>query len=162
MRFSCVEDIWLVAEPDGLKVKVRLSGKDEYITVINETKVFNEDGSPSLISHNVSSSGIEAKADNKSAVEDVMIFSNEFWKLVITPQYVRKDNTKMKVNCCQCNGSGLILDPDAVSFLSAQKKCFYCWGDGTREVLPNIPPPPEMDQKFLADLREWFQNYNRN
>ena len=67
MRFSCVDDIWLVAEPVGLKVKVRLSGKDEYITVINETKVFNEDGSPSLISHNVSSSGIEAKADNKSA-----------------------------------------------------------------------------------------------
>lgn len=65
-----VDDIWLVSEPDGLKVKVRLYGREEYITVINETKVFNSDGSVSLISHNVSSSGIEAKADNNSAVED--------------------------------------------------------------------------------------------
>lgn len=68
MGYSNISDIWLVSESDGLKVKVRLSGSDEYIAVINETKVFNADGSASLISHNVSSSGIEAKAKNKSAV----------------------------------------------------------------------------------------------
>lgn len=70
MGYSNISDIWLVSEPDGLKVKVRLSGSDEYIAVINETKVFNADGSASLISHNVSSSGIEAKANNTSALED--------------------------------------------------------------------------------------------
>jgi hypothetical protein len=88
-----------------------------------------------------------------------MEFENEYWKLVITPRYVRKDSSKIKVDCVNCKGSGLIDNPDAMGLMDHNMKCFYCWGDGKREVLPEIPPPPEIDHKFLEDLKEWFQNY---
>lgn len=88
-----------------------------------------------------------------------MEFENEHWRLVITPRYVRKDNTKIKVECPSCKGSGIITDPDAIGLSSKQKKCFYCWGDGSREILPEIPPPPEMDKNFLEDLKTWYENY---
>jgi hypothetical protein len=88
-----------------------------------------------------------------------MIFSNEYWELVVIPQYVRKDSSKIKVDCVHCKGSGIVDNPDAMGLMDIHMKCFYCWGDGKREVLPEIPPPPEIDNKFLEDLKEWFENY---
>lgn len=92
-----------------------------------------------------------------------MEFSNEHWRLIITPQYVRKDNQKIKVDCHSCNGQGFEdeTDPNYLGFLDRGKPCFFCHGTGKREVLPEIPPPPEMDQQFLDDLKKWFQNYRR-
>ena len=84
-----------------------------------------------------------------------MEFSNEYWKLVITPRYASK------VDCVNCNGSGIVDNPDATGLMDKNMKCFYCWGDGKREVLPEIPIPPEMCHKFLDDLKEWFENYKR-
>lgn len=90
-----------------------------------------------------------------------MEWSNEHWRLVVTPRYVRKDNQKIKIACVHCKGSGVVDNPDAMGLMDASMKCFYCWGDGKIEVLPEIPPPPEMDQKFVSDLREWIKNYGR-
>jgi hypothetical protein len=89
-----------------------------------------------------------------------MIFSNEYWELVVIPQYVRKDSSKIKVDCVHCKGSGIVDNPDATGLMDKNMKCFYCWGDGKREVVPEIPIPPEMCHKFLEDLKEWFENYN--
>ena len=83
-----------------------------------------------------------------------MEFSNEYWKLVITPRYASK------VDCVNCNGSGIVDNPDAMGLMDKNMKCFYCWGDGKREVVPEIPIPPEMCHKFLEDLEKWFKNYN--
>ena len=83
-----------------------------------------------------------------------MEFSNEYWKLVITPRYASK------VDCVNCNGSGIVDNPDAIGLMDKNMKCFYCWGDGKIEVVPEIPIPPEMCHKFLDDLKEWFENYN--
>lgn len=55
-----ISGIYLVNESDGLKVKVKIDGR--WVTVIKETKTYNIDGSPSLIGHDVSSSGIRAAA----------------------------------------------------------------------------------------------------
>ena len=82
-----------------------------------------------------------------------MEFSNEYWKLVITPRYASK------VDCVNCNGSGIVDNPDATGLMDKNMKCFYCWGDGKREVVPEIPIPPEMCHKFLEDLEKWFENY---
>jgi hypothetical protein len=89
-----------------------------------------------------------------------MDFENEYWRLVITPRYVRKDNAKIKVDCVHCKGSGLVENPDGMGLMDHLMKCFFCYGDGKREVLPEIPPPPEMNKKFLEDLKEWFDNYH--
>ena len=88
-----------------------------------------------------------------------MEVENEHWRLVITPRYVRKDNSKVKVDCFHCKGSGLVDNPDAIGLMDINMKCFFCHGDGKREILPEIPPPPEMDKKFVEDLKEWFKNY---
>ena len=53
VKNTCIRDIWLVCESDGIKVKVVLDGFDEWITVISENKCYNIDGSPSLISHTI-------------------------------------------------------------------------------------------------------------
>jgi hypothetical protein len=88
-----------------------------------------------------------------------MEFTNEYWELVIIPQYVRKDTSKVIADCVNCNGSGIVDNPDATGLIDKKMKCFYCWGDGKREVLPEIPIPPEMCHKFLEDLEKWFENY---
>jgi hypothetical protein len=68
----------------------------------------------------------------------------------------------LKVKCPHCDGRGLTDDPDDNGGLWYMgMPCTWCHGTGDREVLPQIPPPPEMDPKFLADLREWFINYGK-
>jgi len=88
-----------------------------------------------------------------------MEWSNEHWQLVVTPRYVRKDNQKVKVTCISCDGHGFDYDPDSMGSGDKGRPCIWCMGTGKREVLPEIPPPPEMDQKFLKDLKEWVENY---
>jgi hypothetical protein len=85
-------------------------------------------------------------------------FGNEHWELVITPRFVRKDTSKIEVNCPHCDGTGHIQDDDGGLGFTLPK-CNWCFGTGTRKVLKPIPDPPEMDPKFLKDLKEWFQNY---
>lgn len=78
---------------------------------------------------------------------------------MMAPRWVRKDNQKIKVNCIHCNGTGYNHEDDIGGIGSNPPKCNWCDSFGKREVLPEIPPPPEMDQKFLDDLKQWIQNY---
>lgn len=87
-----------------------------------------------------------------------MEFSNEYWKLVITPRYVRKDTSKFIADCFNCKGSGIVDNPDPTSLIH-KNMCFHCRGLCKIEVLPEIPHPPEIDHKFLEDLEKWFENY---
>lgn len=83
-----------------------------------------------------------------------MIWSNEYWKLVITPKWVRIDKNTEQVKCHRCNGSGWIDNGDGWDLLP----CRRCQ-DGKIERPTQIPPPPEMDAKFLDDLKNWINNY---
>jgi hypothetical protein len=94
-----------------------------------------------------------------------MEFSNEHWRLIITPRYVRKDNQKVKSKCVHCNGTGVNYETGEDDHRwhgigSNGPICTWCIR-GEIEVLPNIPPPPEMDKKFVKDLKEWFNNYHK-
>ena len=83
-----------------------------------------------------------------------MKWSDEHYRLVLTPRYVRIDKTKIFVDCWHCQGRGSILDQEDLY----PKKCERCDG-GKIEQLKPIPSPPEIDKKFLQDLQDWINNY---
>ena len=83
-----ISDVWLVNESDGIKVRVNVCGK--WFTVIEETKTYNVDGSPSLISHFVSESGIrrsikeaggvgECTGDQSTRCRAKEVVMSDFW-----------------------------------------------------------------------------------
>jgi len=84
--------------------------------------------------------------------------------LVIRPQWVRKSQDKILVKCHRCQGSGTDRENLRGKLISSNfgadlYQCSHCQGKGNEEVLPKIPPPPEFEEKFLNDLREWVQSY---
>ena len=90
-----------------------------------------------------------------------MIFENENWKLVVTPRFIRKNKELVKKKCVHCGGTGQ-GDSDDPAFAPGNcfpTPCRWCFGNGYQEELPDIPPPPPMDEKFLAALKKWYQEY---
>ena len=84
-----------------------------------------------------------------------MIWNNENWKLVVTPRWIRTNKETEQVKCFSCNGMGWEHWDDDLPLLPCRK----CHSDGTITQPVPIPKPPEMDEKFLAALQEFVNNY---
>lgn len=82
-----------------------------------------------------------------------MTFETEHYKLAIRPLWIIKGNPK-KLACCGCEGSGIVH----TALGCTPEECKHCRGTGESPRY-NIGPPPLMDDKFLNDLQEWFNNY---
>lgn len=91
-----------------------------------------------------------------------MKWLTEHYKLVVTPRYIRTDKSTEIVACSSCDGRGIDYDDREerpYSFCETVKSCRKCLGSGKLEVLAKIPPPPEIDEKFLSDLQNYINNY---
>jgi hypothetical protein len=94
--------------------------------------------------------------ENHKEVENKeMIWSTYNWKLVVTPKWIRTNKETEQVKCFSCNGRGWEDWDEDIQPLP----CRGCHGIGTitRPVL--IDAPPEMDEKFLAALKEFIDSY---
>lgn len=89
-----------------------------------------------------------------------MDWKTEHYKLVVTPRYIRLDHSRETVLCYNCNGTGRGSDDwEHLGFGDKGYICDKCMGSGELELLRKIPPPPEVDKKFLEDLQNWINNY---
>lgn len=95
-----------------------------------------------------------------------MQWKTEHYKLVVTPRYIRVDDSRESILCPRCGGAGYYTNRDSDNWEhlglgcgGTGYKCPKCMGSGKIEVLRQIPPPPELDKKFLEDLQNWINNY---
>lgn len=87
-----------------------------------------------------------------------MIFETPHYKLALKVRWVAKPEVPHKT-CTHCNGQRYVLSDDA-GLGGNTELCERCKGTG-KSIYPDAPPPPEISQKFLDDLKEWFNNYDK-
>jgi hypothetical protein len=90
----------------------------------------------------------------------MMKFETEHYKLALSVRWVVKRGVPHQ-KCVHCGGSGLEQSSDEMGF-GPKPVCEYCHGSGESSTFYDAPAPPEIDKKFLEDLKNWFDNYGKD
>lgn len=87
----------------------------------------------------------------------MVVWKNENYQLIVNVSYRRTNRDTCKTECLTCDGKGVVPSDHWVDEI----KCVRCAGSGKIDMPTRIPPPPEIDTKFLEELRGFINRYEK-